>query len=99
MLFFTRHTILPKSISTLLILVFIANLALFAVIFHPKQAEAAIFHDAITFVWRVAKGVWDRVTTLAALDFDAYEQAYCSDGIIVQAVSITFALALHQLLA
>lgn len=96
----------PKSISTLLIVILIANMALFAVIFHPKQAEAAIFHDAIAvardtieFVWKVAKGAYERVATAASLNFDAYEKAYGNDGIIVQAVSLTLALALHQLLA
>ena len=62
MLFFTQHTILPKSISTLLILVFIANLALFAVIFHPKPAEAGMPVSVIGDVTAAAGVAGGRLT-------------------------------------
>lgn len=106
MFLFNQFNLLPKSISGLLIVVLIANMVLFAAIFQPKPAEAGIPVSVIAdvtaaakWVWDAAKLVWERTVAYANLNFDAYEKLHGTGGIIEQAISLTLALALHQLLA
>ena len=101
-----QFNLLPKSISTLLILVFIANLALFAMIFHPKPvyatvptSEIASVPSVMTLIWNVAKAVWEKDATVKDALYQLWDRFQSSHGVIAEALSITFTIAMHQLLA
>ena len=105
MLLFSPEYLLPKSLSIALIVVLLANLALFAAIFHIEQANAQ-FTDVAAMAQRVAKFIWDAAKWVYEKAVDAKNAAYqywvtfkSSHGIIAEIISSLLLVMMHQVLA
>ena len=105
MLLFSPEYLFPKSVSIALIVVLLANLTLFAAIFHIEQANAQ-FTDVAAVAQRVAKFIWDAAKWVYEKAVDAKNAAYqywvtfkSSHGIIAEIISSLLLVMMHQVLA
>src|SRR3989344_2013240 len=107
---FEQYALLPKSFSAILAIIMIANLALFGLIFQPKQAEAqlavAVVADAVAIVQWAAKQVWDAAKFAYKKAVDARDTLYqtwvrlkSSQGTIAEITSTLYLVMMHLILA
>src|SRR3989344_7412511 len=105
---FEQYALLPKSFSAILTIIMIANLALFGLIFQPKQAEAIpveVIADAVAIVQWVAQKIWDAAKFAYEKAVDAKDALYkywdqfkSSHGTIAEITSSLFLVMIHQIL-
>ncbi|MCR4322824.1 MAG: hypothetical protein NUV61_01925, partial [Candidatus Azambacteria bacterium] len=107
MFLFASESIIPKSISTALIVVLLANLVLFAALFQPQAAQAQwVVTDPTQIVQNIAKYVWDAAKWVYEKAVDAQEAAYriwdqfkSNNGVVAEIVSTLLLIMMHQVLA
>lgn len=105
MLLFSPEYIFPKSISIALIVVLLANLALFAAIFHVEQANAqftdvaAMAQRVAKFIWDAAKWVWEKAVQAQQAAWRVWDQFKSSHGTIAEIISSLLLVMMHQVLA
>lgn len=105
------HLFFPKSISTLLLAVLIANSVLFGLALQPKSAEAVLgvgdivsdpalfFRSMADHIWEAAKYVYEKSVDIKNAAFQYWEKFQKSDGVIAGMIRSLLMITMHQVLA
>lgn len=107
MSFFDSARIIAKSISTLLVFVLVANLALTIALIDPQPARASlpvidiasIAKSVAEFVATKAKWVYDKAVDVKTAAFEVWSQFKKSDGVVAEMVAGLLTVMMHQILA
>lgn len=106
-MFFPQNSLIPKSIATILAVVMIANMALFATLFQPTPAQAQwivtdptqIAQNIVKYVWDAAKWVYEKALDAKDTLYKAWDQFKSEHGIIAEMISSLLLVMMHQVLA